>query len=105
MNDVEFRLAMSGHRCLHRSRYKSQSPVAHSADMPPLYCRRRNQKHSRQCCMYMFGNLYTCMAALIIVVSIEEGKDAKKQDGDFLTSIAIDIPTCLRHSGACCGLA
>src|ERR1700722_17367246 len=74
---------MSGHRCLHRSCYKSQSLVAHNADMPPLSCRRRNQKLPCQCCVYMFGYLYTCMAALIIVFSISKGKTLRNKGGDL----------------------
>jgi hypothetical protein len=47
----------------------------------------------------MFGYLYTCMAALIIGLQYFERQDTKKQGGDFLTGVAINVPTCLRHNG------
>jgi hypothetical protein len=45
-DEVEFRLTMSGHRCLHRSCYKSQNLAARNIDTPPVFCRRRSQKYS-----------------------------------------------------------
>jgi hypothetical protein len=40
------------------------------------------------------------MAALIIGLQYFERQDTKKQGGDFLTDVAINVPTCLRHNGA-----